>query len=802
MFASWKKRSASLDQMTIKSSFSISIRSTITLLAILFLSIPAIAQKKQKDKQTEDGPDMAILSDSATLTKGDYLVHLQKVFETVNKVPATVGSFTKLTPIAAHLIRDEAALSLLKSRLTQSDRLLNLQNLQMDETLLEQLQTNNRDCLSDLDEYEKELRTLKTEILTLRKDTVLTKLFTQPAMRLMFQDQFAELKKKGKVMDSLLKTTTSSINDLQARTSNNLINIKELMYLTDTQLDAVSIKAFGKERRYLWEPAKSRNRGPGFRKFINAEKEMSTYYFVYTRSSRILLLLTCLTFFFWVFFNYRSMKQRDRLEAVDDFSLLSPHPYLITLIMLFTLAPIFDLRAPALYIEVVQILLALSLTAFFRKKLPSKLFLYWCIFAFLLVAPVFTRLLGMPPGYQRWLLLLLSLSSAIYGIIVLKKLDERAKRYRMILITGIIYITFAAIATLCNIFGRFTLTQIFYSTGENAFLNAISLTILAKVVVEAFLLQMKSSRIRKGYPEYFDWQPVRAGLKRLTGVGATIIWFVIFTTNLNIFNGLYESLMEILAETRTIGNFSFTFGGIVLFLGIIWTANFLQKYIAYFFGDTGDDGIDDNKGERSKLLITRLVLLIGGFLIAVAASGLPIDKITVILGALGVGIGLGLQNIVSNFVSGIILIFDKTIRIGDVVELSSKRGRVKEIGVRASTLLTDEGAEIIIPNGSILSNNIINWTLSNNQMRIDISMTIAKPFNSTEVVNQIREIITQNDNVFVNKEPVIMIIPVSKLNSNIKIYFWCKNISSADLTRSIIIAQIFEVLEEKEIEIV
>jgi small-conductance mechanosensitive channel len=788
--------------MTTKNSFPASVRSAIMLLVILFFSICSFAQKKQQSKPVQDGPDMAILSDSATLTKGDYLVHLQKVFETVNKVPVTVGSFTKLKPITKHLTQDEAALSLLKSRLTQSDRMLNLQNLQMDETLLEELQANNKDCLADLDEYETELRALKTEILALRKDTVLTKLFTLPAMRVMFKDQFAELKKKGKVMDSLLKTTTTTINDLQARTSANLINIKELMYLTDAHFDAVSIKAFGKERRYLWEPSKNRTGGLGFRKFITGEREMSAYYFVYTRSSRALLLVTCITFFLWVFFNFRSMKQRDRLEALDGFSLVGPHPYLITLIMLFTLAPVFDLRAPALYIESVQILLAVSLTAFFRKKLPLKLFYAWCIFAFLLLAPVFLRLLGIPPGYQRWLLFVLSLSSAIFGIVVLKRLDEQAKRYRMILITGVIYTIFALVATFCNLFGRFTLAQVFYSTGVNALLNAISLTMMAKVLVEAFLLQMKSSRIRKGYPEYFDWQPVVAGLKRLTGVAATIIWVVIFTTNLNVFNGLYESLMEILTEKRTIGNFSFTFGGIVLFLGIIWTANFLQKYIAYFFGDTGDDGLEDNKGERSKLLITRLVLLIGGFLIAVAASGLPIDKITVILGALGVGIGLGLQNIVSNFVSGIILIFDKTIRIGDVVELSNKKGRVKEIGVRASTLLSDEGAEIIIPNGSILSNNIINWTLSNNQMRIDIALTIAKPFNSSEVVTQIREIITQNDNVFVNKEPVIMISPVSKLNSSIKIYFWCKNISTADLTRSIIIAQIFEALEEKEIEIV
>ncbi len=785
--------------MITRNSFNSTIRNTISLILLLFCSVQLFAQK---DKPVYKGQDVAILSDSAILTKGDYLAHLEKVFETINKVPVTVGSFKKLKPIAAHLTQDEAALALLKSRLTQQDRAPNLQNLQMDQTLLAELQSNNKDCLTDLDDYEKELRALKTEILNLRKDSVLIKVFTVPAVQVMFKTEFAELKKKRIVMDSLLKTATLSIDNLQARTSSNLINIKELMYLTDSQLDAVSIKAFGKERRYLWESInKQANKSMGFRKFIKGEQEISGYYFVYTRSSRLLLLFTCTIFFMWVFFNFRSVKQRDRLETLDSFSLISPQPYLITFIMLFALAPIFDLRAPALYIEAVEIVLAILLTIYFRKRLNSKLFYYWCIFVILLLAPVFLRLLGMPPRYQRWLLLFLTTSSVAYGIMVWKILDETTKRYKMILITGFIYVGFAVIATFCNLFGRFTLTQIFYSTGVSSLLNAISLTILAKVLVEAFLLQMKSSRIRKGFPEYFDWQPVIAGLKRLTGIGATLIWFVIFTTNLNIFNGLYQSVMEVLTEKRTIGSFSFTLGGIVLFLGIIWIANFLQKYIAYFFGDTGDDSFEDNKGERSKLLVTRLLLLIGGFLLAIAASGLPIDKITVILGALGVGIGLGLQNIVSNFVSGIILIFDKTIRIGDIVEISDKKGRVKEIGVRASTLLSDEGAEIIIPNGAILSNNIINWTLSNNQMRVNISLSIAKPFNTTDVVNLIREIIVENNNVFINKEPVIMISPVSKLNSKINIYFWCKDISKADLTKSMINAQIFEAFEQKGIEI-
>ncbi len=107
-----------------------------------------------------------------------------------------------------------------------------------------------------------------------------------------------------------------------------------------------------------------------------------------------------------------------------------------------------------------------------------------------------------------------------------------------------------------------------------------------------------------------------------------------------------------------------------------------------------------------------------------AASGVPVDKITIVLGALGVGIGLGLQNIVNNFVSGIILIFDRPLQIGDVVEVGSHTGRVQEIGLRSSTLLTNDGAEVIIPNGDILSGQIVNWTLTNNQRRLVMELTV------------------------------------------------------------------------------
>jgi potassium efflux system protein len=788
--------------MTAKSSVYFCIYSkTVLVLGLMLLSQFSFGQKKNGRERIQD---TSFLADSTVLTKSDYLFHLEKVFEVVNKVPVTLASFTKLVPIATHLDQDEAAIKLLKKRLTQTERGLNLQNLQMYQTLLNELYSNNEDCLADLQDYDLRLNALKTEILNLRKDTVIVKIFRSDSLKKEFSSQFLELKKKRTPMDSLIKANTRDINSLQARTSANLISIKELIYQTDGQLKSIGSKAFGKERRYLWETINQpANRSVGFKRFISSEQQISRYYFIYTRSSRFVLFFIGVLFFFWVFLNYRSLIQREKLSVIEDFNLkmLAPKPFLISLILIFTFAPIFDLRAPALYIEMVHSVLGLLLAYFFFKKMPRAVFYKWCIFLVFIVAPAFLRVAGLPPRFQRWMLLIFSISASAYGIIVMKALGEKIKAYRFLPGIGVLFIVFCILATICNLFGRFTLTQIFYSTGVNALLHAISLTVVTKMIVEAFLLQMKSSRIRKDYPEYFDWQPVIKTIGTQISVGAMILWTVLLTSNLNILDELYDTVISILTEVRKIGNFSFTFGGIVLFLVIIWTANFLQKYISYFFGDTGDDSLESNKGERSKLLVTRLVLLVGGFLIAVAASGLPIDRITVILGALGVGIGLGLQNIVSNFVSGIILIFDKTIRIGDVVELSDKKGRVKEIGIRASTLLSDEGAEIIIPNGAILSNNIINWTLSNNYMRVDMQLTIVKPFKYNEVVALITDVIKSNTNVYLIKEPVVIINPITKLNSNVRIYFWCKDVISAESTKSTINAQLFDAISEKGIEI-
>ncbi len=153
--------------------------------------------------------------------------------------------------------------------------------------------------------------------------------------------------------------------------------------------------------------------------------------------------------------------------------------------------------------------------------------------------------------------------------------------------------------------------------------------------------------------------------------------------------------------------------------------------------------------------------------------------------------------------SGVILIFDRPLRIGDTVDIGDKRGRVKEIGIRSSTLLTEEGAEVIIPNGDVLSHNIINWTLSNNHVRQVISFTLDKPGSKDAIgEDSIREIVLKNPNVMEQREPEIMVETLSSKNMELKIFFWIKDFNKAVITSAEVKAEIFQYFEKKGLTVV
>lgn len=752
--------------------------------------------------------DSTLFTDTNTLTRADYLAALQRVFETQNKVPVMIASFTRLNEIDNALSDDDSVIILIKDRLNGlGNRTLNLQNVQTYQELLTDLQENNQDYNKTLYNYDTTLDNLKRSILYLRKDTVLRHIFRDSVLRFTFLPQFIELREKRTLTDSLVKQSTAGINDLKARVSANSLAIAELLFKLKILSDKATANAFAKDRSYLLEssPEKRSNNNYSalFGKKIDSERKITAYYFKNTRDNRLYLILLLFAFFFWVHFNFYGLKKRNKIHAIDKFNFqyIKPLPFFASFLFILVLAPAFDLNAPAIYSEFIEILTLITLSVYFFKKLPRIVFYCWCVFCLLFLTLPALRLLGLPIYLERWGIFFIDIAALVFGIFALIKLHKKALPYKHLLWAGILYATLNFLSIIANLFGRVILTNELHFTAVYSFAQAIALTIWAKIIVEVILLQIGSSRVRKNYPEDFDFIPIQKGVSKMAAITAVIIWLVYFTDNLNIFDILLSSLSAFLTQIRAIGSFSFTIGGICLFLGIIIIANFLQKYIGYLFGDTGEDFLVENKKERSRLLITRLVLLIVGFLLAVAASGLPVDRITIILGALSVGIGLGLQNIVNNFVSGVILVFDRTLRIGDVVEVSDKKGRVKEIGLRASKLITGDGAEIIIPNGDVLSHNIINWTLSNNHVRLNMSFTVAKPYNTEEISRICNEELMLHKNVLKENAPAIVITSITASFATVKIYFWCNNISQTETTYSQLNEAIYNRFEASGIKV-
>jgi small-conductance mechanosensitive channel len=136
--------------------------------------------------------------------------------------------------------------------------------------------------------------------------------------------------------------------------------------------------------------------------------------------------------------------------------------------------------------------------------------------------------------------------------------------------------------------------------------------------------------------------------------------------------------------------------------------------------------------------ILHYVILLIGFFVALGALGIDLTKVTLLAGAFTVGIGFGLQNVINNFVSGLILLFERPIKVGDVIEVGGNLGEVTRIGIRASVIRTADGSEVIVPNGSLISSQVTNWTFSDRQRAVEVSVNVAGGADSQRVVELLK----------------------------------------------------------------
>jgi small-conductance mechanosensitive channel len=182
------------------------------------------------------------------------------------------------------------------------------------------------------------------------------------------------------------------------------------------------------------------------------------------------------------------------------------------------------------------------------------------------------------------------------------------------------------------------------------------------------------------------------------------------------------------------------------------------------------------------------------------AAKIPFDKIAIVLGALSVGIGFGLQTIINNLVSGVILAFERPIQIGDEIQVGENSGTVKEVGIRASKIQAYDGSEIVVPNGDLLSQSLINWTLSDKKRRIELIIGVGYG-SDMKLVHSVLEDVLSRERILKVPTPKVYMQTFNDSSVDFRVLFWVESMDIWIDVRAEVMSTIFEKFAENNIEI-
>jgi potassium efflux system protein len=215
-------------------------------------------------------------------------------------------------------------------------------------------------------------------------------------------------------------------------------------------------------------------------------------------------------------------------------------------------------------------------------------------------------------------------------------------------------------------------------------------------------------------------------IARVIGVAAIVTWVLLSLSSFSLREAVISRTMALLNAKVELGSVHFSLGAVVAFILTIWITLLLSRLLRFFLKEEVYDRFHLARGPAYAVsTLVHYVVLLVGFYIAIAALGADMTKLAILAGAVGVGAGFGLQNIFNNFFSGLILLFERPVQVGDLIQVGDQTGVVRRIGIRASIIALDDKSQLIIPNGQLISEKVTNRTSSSLQKRIELTIRTA-----------------------------------------------------------------------------
>ena len=704
-----------------------------------------------------------------------------------------------ISPITSNLKGIEDMLNAFRARIEKRGRQMNLMGLNTVLILIKERADQLNGYKSQLTDYYNQLSQNRTDIGKVMNDADLNLDIATRDSGL--SQQIQALKSKAVRLDSMQRNSLTRITVARNRISLALLNANDI-------ISSINFFIISTEQNMWKQPEEA----PLF-KARPSDYDQSIFSLVGTAISRGTMLvryyltngwnaisIALLIFILitgWLWLNMRRIKRMpDRDEILKEVYFLRPGRVVIGSIMVFfTYLPFLFGNPPMAILHTCELLrtamLCILLYPYFTK--PAKK--WWIVLCVLWLYYLTDDLLSDSAFAERWILFIAGIIFAVLCIQVIRSHKTFFIKIPQSPATKALTIfCFAQIilSLIFNLTGRVTLTKIFGVSAVQCLMLGLTLKVLCTMVLESVYLQSEAYK-QSRFAEYINYQALEHKYIKVLWVIACLIWFIGLTRSWNIYNWVVMLVTFFFVKHRTLGGHSFTFGSIAVFVGVIWISIIVSRFINFFFGGESSTPTKRNN-MASMMLLIRLTIWALGFIIAVTAAGIPMSKITIMLGALSVGIGFGLQNIANNLVSGIILAFERPIQVGDQIEISGKSGRVKEIGVRSSKLATGEGSDLIIPNGDLLSQHLTNWTMQN--LHKSISFTIGIDYSSdiAKARKVILDVLGKSDKILKTPAPGMVLDAFADNALNIKITAWVPDLSSAGSTRSEIMIDVYNAL--------
>jgi small-conductance mechanosensitive channel len=767
-----------------------------------------LTKPKKLRKVMEDLGERAKTSNIQKYKEGRNAIEQGDIIDQIKRITLEASDFVKTSIDTAAIWNDHHNIDSLfdlagDGIFTKAGTIQTHRNLTISYKVISELLNKSTRRKEEVDDYRKQLASFKFQLDSLSADSVL---YEFPADSTTFSEYLNTLFLTAADIapaDSAIQKSIANVHGLQVQLTLQVNKLSRALEIIDASRAALSANVFKREFVNIWTPITYTRPLREIMKFSIQKNLLAIYYYAQNNSGKIIFTLAAI-FTLSIFLRIIKSRISAENELRSDFEgqLIFRYPVYSAIFIGLNLAQFLFQDPPFIFGMLFWIISAFCLTIIFGGYITKYWMRFWQIMLLLFLLACVNNLVLQTSRQERWWMLLLALAGVLVGGYYLfagKREQIREK--------GIIYfmgflVLLELLAVFFNVVGRYNLSKTLLVSGFVSVIIGIEFLWTARLFHEMLLVANRfygpGENRSNTEIETIEYKvPTTYYLLLLAG------WFVLFARNFYSFRLITEPIGQMLVEEHKIGDYSFAITNLLVFVVVIVLSTFLSKLVA-FFATHKPGTIPDKNSPKSKMgswiLLVRIALISGGLFIAAAAAGIPLDRITIVLGALSVGIGFGLQELTSSLISGIIIAFERPVNVGDIVELAEQSGTMKSIGFRSSVITNLDGADVIIPNSTLLNSNLINWTKGDENRRVFIEVQVLYGADLKKVKEILMELLNSDERILKYPPPTVEFSEIKYSIVDLRIYFWLVQVKDWLIIRSDVIEEIDDVFKENKIE--